>query len=64
MFADREFADMSHQIGILSCGAKSSQITRLGSIYWYTVEYGSHLENGRPRAHGAGIASSIGECEV
>ena len=39
-------------------------MARLGSLYWFTIEYGSHLEDGAPKGYGAGIASSIGECEV
>ena len=64
MFADKDVADISQEIGLLSCGAQAESVRRLGAIYWYTIEYGSHLENGKPKAYGAGIASSIGELQV
>jgi phenylalanine-4-hydroxylase len=33
-------------------------------MYWYTVEFGAHREDGELRAYGAGIAGCIEECDV
>jgi len=64
MFADKQVADLSHELGILSCGANKSDLPKLGSLYWFTLEFGAVKENGQMKGYGAGIASSIGECDV
>ncbi|CAD8116452.1 unnamed protein product [Paramecium sonneborni] len=63
LFADKEVADLSQEIGILSCGAKKQDLARLGTLYWFTLEFGAYKENGLIKGYGAGIASSIGECD-
>lgn len=63
MFADPVVADISHEIGLLSMGASDEQLRRLGNLYWFTIEFGACKENGKMKGYGAGIASSIGECE-
>jgi phenylalanine-4-hydroxylase len=35
----------------------------LARVYWYTVEFGLVLEEGRPKVYGAGIASSFSETQ-
>lgn len=63
MFADQEFADLSHELGLLTLGAESSDITRMGALYWWTIEFGSIKEDGIVKPYGAGIASSFQEIE-
>lgn len=63
MFAVQEFADFSHQFGLLSIGASEEQIQRLARCYWYTVEYGVVRQQGKHKAYGAGLLSSFGELE-
>lgn len=63
MFAITDFADFSQEIGLASLGASEQEIKRLASIYWFTIEFGMCMEDGKKKAYGAGILSSIGEIE-
>mmetsp|Transcript_13711 Transcript_13711/g.11671 ORF Transcript_13711/g.11671 Transcript_13711/m.11671 type:complete len:133 (+) Transcript_13711:935-1333(+) len=63
MFADPEFADLSQQIGLLSLGNSTDNISKLGALYWYTVEFGVCKEGDKIKGYGAGVASSLGEIE-
>lgn len=64
MLADKEFAQISQEFGLFSLGATEEQISALGALFWYTVEFGSIKEEGKIKAYGGGIASSLGECMV
>jgi len=63
MFADRNFADFSHQIGLASLAASDADIDRLASCYWFTVEFGLVQEGDAIKCFGAGLLSSFGEME-
>ena len=63
MFAHKEFADFSQEIGLASLGASEVELKRLAAIYWFTIEFGMCYEKGKPKAYGAGILSSVGELE-
>lgn len=63
MFADPVICDISQTLGLLSLGATDAQIKELGAIYWFTIEFGICIENGKNRFYGAGIASSYKEMD-
>lgn len=64
MLSSPLFAEINRLVGqaALRCNSEE-EIERLGRIYWFSIEFGVALEDGSPKAYGAGLLSSSGELE-
>lgn len=63
LFANKDFADFSQEIGIASLAASDEDIKKIGTIYWFTIEFGLCMQHGYKKIYGAGILSSPSEIE-
>ena len=62
LLAQPAVADFMVELGKLGIAALAiGEVERVSRLYWYTIEVGLALEDGRTRIYGAGIASSFGE---
>ncbi len=57
LFANKDFADFSQEIGLASLAASDEDIKKIGTIYWFTVEFGLCLQHGERKIYGGGILS-------
>ena len=60
-FCDPVFCDISQEIGMLSLGASDSIVELIGSVYWFTIEFGTCKEDDKMKYYGAGLSGGYGE---
>ncbi len=64
MHAHPIFADFLREYGRV-CGAmagRKEDLTRMGRLFWFTVEFGVIRQQGGIKVYGSGLISSHGEC--
>jgi phenylalanine-4-hydroxylase len=63
--ADPDVADLYRLVGAAVDRTVGDDALRvLSQIFWFTVEFGVVEEDGRPKAFGAGLLSSVGELDA
>jgi phenylalanine-4-hydroxylase len=63
--ADAGFADICAEVGVAVTRTESTEaLGFLSKVFWFTLEFGVVIEDGEPKAYGAGILSSVGELDV
>jgi phenylalanine-4-hydroxylase len=61
LMADQRYADYVHRFGQHAIRFTPEERKSLGSMWWYTIEFGFMMENDDMKAFGAGLMSSPGE---
>lgn len=59
MLSNKNIADLTHQIGLMSMALGDKQVAELGSIYWFTIEFGAVRHENGFRSYGAALAGSV-----
>lgn len=61
LMSNKRYADLVHRWSFAMLDTTGEARRKLGSIWWYTIEFGLIEEDGKIKSFGAGLASSFGE---
>jgi phenylalanine-4-hydroxylase len=61
--ANQRYADYIHRFALTAIQFPVEQRTGLGSLWWYSIEFGFMKERGQMKAFGAGLMSGYSELE-
>lgn len=59
--ADPTLAELNRALGRASIGCDDQTLLALERLYWFSIEFGLVVEDGVPKALGAGLLSSVAE---
>ena len=62
-FAHPLYGGLSAHFGRAARVASDGDVERIARLYWFTLEFGAAIEDGIPKAYGAGLLSSVGEMD-
>lgn len=63
--ADPSFSQICEEVGRAVARTESPEaLGFMSRVFWFTLEFGVVLEEGEPKAYGAGLLSSFGELDV
>jgi phenylalanine-4-hydroxylase len=63
--ADPSFSRICEEVGKAVARTESPEaLAFMSRVFWFTLEFGVVMEDGEPKAYGAGILSSYGEMDV
>ena len=63
LMANRRYADYVQEFAKYALQFSKEDRKSLGSLWWYTIEFGFMMEDGEMKAFGAGLMSSPGEMD-